>query len=60
MKIESGMVKVRAKKSTLQSSKRTPEHVGRDLTNFQTFVVIGGGKITFFLHPNLQSLPKVP
>ncbi|XP_070492799.1 apoptosis-inducing factor 3-like isoform X2 [Chironomus tepperi] len=43
VKIESGMVKVRAKKSALQSSKRTPEHVARDLTSLQTFVIIGGG-----------------
>jgi len=43
VKIESGMVKVRAKKSSLVSSKRTPQHIGRDLTNSQTFIVIGGG-----------------
>ena len=42
------MVKVRAKKSALQSSKRPPQHIGRDLTNSKTFVVIGGGNAYLF------------
>jgi apoptosis-inducing factor 3 len=43
VKIERGQVKVRAKKSELQSNKRTKVMTLRDAKDERTFVVVGGG-----------------